>query len=124
MTDIREAAAKAAREHDPPCHLMYPEQCFEAGYLLGHAAGVADGARDVAQQAHDAMERALGRLLKAAQVATSERFKGQMRAASDWIASLQEELFINPETRILSSRPAPGTGIAENETNSPEWDKE
>jgi len=53
MTDIREQAAKAAREKlgvPPSDDEAYPCQTCERdtfihAYLLGHAAGVADGAR-------------------------------------------------------------------------------
>jgi len=115
---LRAQAAAAARDYDAVHMNHFPEMphyarvMFVEGYLLGHAAGVEEGARDVSRQAHDAMERAIGRARKAKEIARTARLRCEMSAVVGWIAALQEEMFINPETRILSSL-APGTAIIE-----------
>ena len=124
MGDVREKAAKAAREWelsesevsgDCPRDddgVLQASGVFVAGYLLGHAAGGEDGARDVLRRAHDVMERAIGRARKAKEITRTARLRCEMSAVAGWIAALQEEMFINPETRILSSL-APGTATPE-----------
>jgi hypothetical protein len=117
MTNLRAQAARAAVEWIHDMHgnrYLVPDSqdSYAAGFESGHAAGVADGARAAIQQVHDAMERCIGQARKAKEIARTARLRCEMSAVAGWIAALQEELFINPETRILASRPAPGTGIA------------
>jgi hypothetical protein len=101
--DLREQAAKAAREYvvnrfgSGPSIFAHSE---ERAFIAGHAAGYADGAREfVFHLWHDDCGN------------ISARFERSL------IDSLEDEL-----TRFLAA--APGTGIAENETNRPEGDKE
>jgi hypothetical protein len=60
MTDIRAAAANAAREwlrenlsRSDGCTNIYNGYSFEVGYTKGHAAGYADGARAFAEWSNE-----------------------------------------------------------------------
>ena len=118
-TDIRDRAAKAARDEARKVWKDWvwksqedinPAHCFQSGYLLGHAAGYADGARAFAEWL-----KSIG-----AEIEYLEDPHGAHGGGELWCEETPEIML----ARFLASRPAPGTGIAENETNRPEGDRE
>ena len=107
MTDIREAAAKAAREWEDEIDATENrpgtgEACFIDGYLLGHAAGVADGARAEAEK--------LAALL--ADLDAAMKMSGNRWDEWGTRASAVGEML---DAAIWKARPAPGTTLAEAE---------
>ena len=100
MTDIREQAAKAARDYekrevdahpymDP--RFLHNEpwgKTFEIAYCLGHAAGVADGARAFAE------------------VLIAEGNEG---STDEWFRTFVRKRCAR-FVHAIASRPAPGTG--------------
>jgi len=64
------------------------------------------GAGEMARLVHDEMERCIGKARKAKEITRTARLRCEMGAVVGWIATLQEEMFINPETRLRASLPA------------------
>ena len=129
MTTLRAQAAAAAWEwrctHRNPQDQLHDigEAAYAIGYEDGHATGVEEGARrfaewaqkhaaftagagEMARLVHDEMERCIGKARKAKEITRTARLRCEMGAVVGWIATLQEEMFINPETRLRASLPA------------------
>jgi hypothetical protein len=122
MTDIREAAAKAAREwHDRHLETRMPRDNMDAAefWLLGHAAGVADGARAfdklVAAAEFYLEERAcfgIGSRMGCCAGTHNEPARRCVHLSKDpneWCFSGKFREALD----FLASRPAPGTGLAQ-----------
>jgi len=74
--------------------------------LAERDAAFAAGAREMTRLVHDEMERCIGKARKAKEITRTARLRCEMGAVVGWIAALQEEMFINPETRLRASLPA------------------
>jgi hypothetical protein len=62
--NIREAAAQAAREWFDQKTTSTQLAACEAGYLLGHAAGVADGVREFAEWFDDKYDEVISHFVR------------------------------------------------------------
>jgi hypothetical protein len=145
MGDVKEQAAKAAREYNDNqgIAMRHPFDVFVIGYTSGHASGVEEGARAFAEWAwrdsgdirireywDDLAARFLATRPEFAGGTTPEPHCGWAPGHYDNTCCVCGEVFHDSDKRAVCCLPcadkelATGTGSAENENNSPDRDKE